>query len=163
MGAGKSSTGKKLASKIGWNFIDSDAEIENQTGKSIEQIFDESGEDEFRKLEKEWIQNLDREASIVALGGGTPCFNDLDKILLAKGLCIWLDAPVGMLASRLENAKQDRPLISGLTRDELEERLTSLMAKREPIYSKAHMIVQVSKIKVEELSSYLRLVIEGKL
>ena len=52
MGSGKSTVGKKLAEKLGWKFIDLDSEIEMQTGKSINEIFDEEGEDTFRKLEK---------------------------------------------------------------------------------------------------------------
>jgi shikimate kinase len=78
MGSGKSSLGKKIASKMHWDFIDLDILIEEEEKKTISEIFKNSGENYFRNIETQALQKiiLSKKNVIVALGGGTPCFNN---------------------------------------------------------------------------------------
>ena len=82
MGAGKTTYGKRLARDINYNFIDLDQKIEAEQGKTISEIFAEKGEDGFRQIEREaMIQTFGLENTIVATGGGTPCFFDNMQLL----------------------------------------------------------------------------------
>ena len=76
MGAGKTSLAKQLALRLSLTHLDSDAEIEKQECKPINEIFQSQGESYFRSLEKKWIDNLDSTPTIVSCGGGLPCYND---------------------------------------------------------------------------------------
>lgn len=162
MGAGKSSTGRKLASKLGWSFVDSDKQIEDSESRSVAQIFKEEGESHFRSLEKQWIESFADNQCVIAVGGGTPCHHSLDDMMLEKGLCIWFDAPIGMLAQRVIGSPEKRPLLTGLDDDAIRLKLQSLLKDREEIYGKAHLIIQVSKVSINDLAGYINLVISGK-
>ena len=73
MGSGKSTAGKKLASRMGFQCIDLDQYIELKSGKSISQIFEDDGENMFRELEKKYLQELAKQThTIISTGGGTP-------------------------------------------------------------------------------------------
>jgi shikimate kinase len=74
MGSGKTTTGKKLASMLGWSFIDMDKKIEEYTGKKITELFSNYGEEYFRNIESEVLRKLKSETDVViSTGGGTPC------------------------------------------------------------------------------------------
>ena len=74
MGSGKSTVGKKLASTLGWHFLDLDTQIELKAGQSIKDIFSSSGESYFRQIEKETLLDLRTgEDTVISTGGGTPC------------------------------------------------------------------------------------------
>ena len=91
MGCGKTTLGKKLAKHLNFNFIDLDRFIENKTVKSINVIFDEKGEQYFRDLEKESLNEIYKmDNLVIATGGGTPCFSDNMQTMLEKGICIYL-------------------------------------------------------------------------
>ena len=77
MGSGKSTLGKKLAYNLKYNFIDLDTYIEEQEGRTINEIFNDDGEDNFRKLERVYLHRvIDIENVVISVGGGTPCFFD---------------------------------------------------------------------------------------
>ena len=111
MGSGKSTVGKKLAKKLGWKFIDLDSEIEMQTGKSINEIFDEEGEDTFRKLEKrECEKTAETTNTVIATGGGIILSDETRKRLQELGEVVYLDVDINTLENRLRD-KMDRPLL----------------------------------------------------
>ena len=111
MGSGKSTVGKKLAKKLGWKFIDLDSEIEMQTGKSINEIFDEEGEDTFRKLEKrECEKTAETINTVIATGGGIILSDETRKRLQKLGEVVYLDVDINTLENRLRD-KMDRPLL----------------------------------------------------
>ena len=111
MGSGKSTVGKKLAKKLGWKFIDLDSEIEMQTGKSINKIFDEEGEDTFRKLEKrEYEKTAETTNTVIATGGGIILSDETRKRLQELGEVVYLDVDINTLENRLRD-KMDRPLL----------------------------------------------------
>ena len=110
MGSGKSSTGKKLANLLHFDFFDTDTEIERITGKTISQIFATDGEDFFREKEREIIAELSQKDNVVvSTGGGTPCFFDNMQLMNQTGLTIYLHANPKMLKQRLITNKKQRP------------------------------------------------------
>jgi shikimate kinase len=152
MGAGKTSLGKSLAQSLNIRFINSDSEIEQQTGMTIGQIFEQYGEDHFRNLEKEFLRTFDvHDSFVLATGGGTPCYKDQMAVLNALGTTIYLQCSNETLFSRLKNERDHRPLIAGLSDDELHEAISYRMQQREPIYKQAKLTLTETEFSVEEL------------
>ena len=124
MGSGKSTLGKSLSEKIQKPFIDLDSEIEKVAGKSITEIFDIDGEEQFRKMETKQLQQYSK--SIVACGGGIVLNNANRKFINENGIAILLLATMGELTQRL-SASNNRPLLAD---DNMEEALTKLWMER---------------------------------
>jgi shikimate kinase len=124
MGSGKSTLGKSLSEKIQKPFIDLDSEIEKATGKSITEIFDIDGEEQFRKMETKQLKQYSE--SIVACGGGIVLNNANRKFINENGIAILLLATMEQLAQRLSSSN-NRPLLAD---DNMEEALTKLWLER---------------------------------
>ncbi|MEN9399524.1 MAG: hypothetical protein RL632_625 [Bacteroidota bacterium] len=156
MGAGKTQLGRSLAQSLNIRFINSDSEIEQQTGMTTGQIFEQYGEDYFRTLEKEFLQNFNADNSFVlATGGGTPCYNDQMTVLNALGTTVYLQCSNETLFSRLKNERDHRPLIAGLSDDELRDAIDFRMKQRESIYQLAQIVLPENEQTVESLSQHL--------
>lgn len=144
MGVGKSTIGKRLAKKLHKTFVDSDREVEEKTGVSIELIFDIEGEEGFRKRESVIIDELSqRENIILATGGGAVLSAENRNYLAGRGTVVYLKAPVEVLARRMEQDRK-RPLLQN--GDRL-ERLQALQEEREPFYLEIADVI----IKTEDL------------
>ena len=117
MGCGKSTIGKKIAHQLSLPFYDLDKEIEQKIQYSIFDFFEKFGEAEFRKVEKDTLQMFLRtsEDCVIATGGGTPCFFDNMENMLKNGVCVYIKKSPKLLANRLIQAKQKRPLIKNKT------------------------------------------------
>ncbi|MGK6321481.1 shikimate kinase [Sphingomonas sp. DT-51] len=138
MGAGKSTVGRRLATRLGLPFVDADSEIEAAAGMSISDIFAQFGEDYFRDGERRVIQRLvDGRPKVIATGGGAFVNEETRALILAEALAIWLDAPVEVLAERVRR-RDTRPLLRG--RDPAAV-LRDLAAVRNPLYALAHLRV----------------------
>ena len=115
MASGKSKIGKELAKVLSYEFKDLDSCIEIAEGKSINEIFNKSGELYFRKKEKEYLKSLLKTSnnSIISLGGGTPCyFNTMEELLLNNDLTtVYLNVSIPVLVNRLKPEMYKRPLI----------------------------------------------------
>lgn len=147
MGCGKSTIGRYIAKDMGWRFIDMDAYVESQIGCTISQFFADKGEDEFRKAEAQALKNLATEHNVViATGGGAPCHFDNIDVMRAAGLTIYIKVEPEVLAARLKDAKNQRPLIAGKSDDELLSFISAQLQKREPFYSKAEMSVDGDRL-----------------
>lgn len=143
MGCGKTTLGKKLASKLNWPFIDLDAVLEQQAGVAIAEYFSTHGEDAFRQLESSVLKEFDYPAdAIVSTGGGLPCFFDNVAWMNAHGHTVYIRLTPKALASRLENNKEDRPLLRHKHGDELVSFIESKLAEREPFYTQAEHIAE---------------------
>ena len=143
MGVGKSTVGKKLASRMGVSFIDCDQELERRNGVTVTTIFDIEGEAGFRKRETRLLEEfVEKDMGIIATGGGVVT-QEINRILLKqKGCVIYLNASVDLLWSRLRYCK-NRPL---LETDNPKERLQMLFNQRDPLYREvADTIVDVGK------------------
>ena len=90
MGCGKSSIGRPLAKRLGLKFVDMDTEIERRCGVSVQQFFADRGEEAFRRLERELLRELtSAEDTVVATGGGVPCFFDNMELMNGAGVTVY--------------------------------------------------------------------------
>ena len=128
MGSGKSTVGKTLSEQLGKPFIDLDLEIEQSTGKTISEIFENDGAEHFRNIESNQLQQ--HSDSIVACGGGIILKEENRVIIKENGKAILLTASIPELSNRL-SASANRPL---LTDDNMEETLTKLWLERQLLY-----------------------------
>jgi len=141
MGSGKTTAGRKLASVTGWDFIDLDREIERKEGKSIPQIFSLYGEDYFRKTEAETLRNLNiLKDSVIATGGGAPCFYGNIDYMLSTGIVVYLKLDPDEIKNRLISEPSDRPLLKGIREEDLTEFIRNKLKEREKFYNMAHII-----------------------
>ncbi len=138
MGSGKSSVGRELARRLGLTFIDADSELEERTGVSIPWIFDVEGEEGFRRREAALIDELtDRDGIVMATGGGAVETAANRDVLGARGVVVYLHAPVAVQVERTRGDR-NRPL---LQTEDPEGRLEALMARREPLYREVADVV----------------------
>ncbi len=152
MGSGKTTVGKQLAKKFDFTFVDIDNYIELKYKTSINDFFSKFGENKFREIEKEELENISTKKNIVvATGGGTPCFFNNIDIINKTGTSIYIKLSPEMLLSRLKNAKENRPLINKKSDIELLEFIKSTLQKREKYYKKAKIIIESKNLKINEL------------
>ncbi|HZL10524.1 MAG TPA: shikimate kinase [Prolixibacteraceae bacterium] len=152
MGCGKSTMGRVLASELKLNFIDLDLFLEEKYFRTIPQIFEEEGEEGFRRKERMVLEEVSLfDNVIVATGGGAPCFFDNMDLMNNSGFCIFLDVEISSLVSRLMCAKTERPLIKGKSIEELTVFIELMMQKRRPFYEKARYILKGNEILPEQI------------
>jgi shikimate kinase len=151
MGSGKSYLGKKLAMRCSLLFLDLDELIETGEGASISDLFATHGETRFRELEAHYLRQVPPH-SMVATGGGTPCFHDNMQWINESGYSIFLDVSLPILVKRLWQEKAHRPLIAPLTVEELPDFLEKMLAQRKRWYRQAQFIYPVDSenLPVEE-------------
>jgi len=138
MGCGKSYYAKLLAEQLKVTSYDVDFLVESNEEKTISEIFEEDGEAYFRKKEAEILRWFaEKKKFIAATGGGTPCFHDNMQWMNQQGITIWINEPIEVLAKRLETEKEHRPLISGLSDDELKSFLKKQFKERMDFYMRA--------------------------
>ena len=138
MGAGKSCIGRRLASALGLEFIDADAEIEAAAGCSIEDIFERHGETAFRDGERRVIARLlDQPAHVLATGGGSFMDPETRALIKTSAISIWLRADLPLLVKRTAR-RNNRPL---LKRGDPAQILERLMKERYPVYAEADITV----------------------
>ena len=138
-GSGKSHTGKWLSHKMGWDFVDLDELIEKNEKKSIPQIFEELGEDGFRKIEQKYLHvTFSYKQCIVSCGGGTPVWGNNMENMSRNGLTVYLNTELAEIERRLEESRIERPLLS--QDKSLQKHISDLNEKRRPYYSRAKVI-----------------------
>jgi shikimate kinase len=152
MGAGKTSVGRALSRRLGLPFEDLDDRIQNREGKTIEQIFRESGEAEFRRAEtaalRELLGELRRSPCVVALGGGA--FVQAGNAALiekAEVHSVFLDAPVEELLRRCELEPKERPLRQN------PEQFRELYEKRRQSYMRAILRIETGGKDVDTVAA----------
>ena len=137
MGAGKTTVGRQLAKRLGLMFYDLDWYITNRMRRTVPQIFEESGEEGFRKIEHAMLHEVaEFEDVVLSCGGGTPCFFDNMDYLNRMGETVYLKASPEVLYAHLKMGKSVRPLLLGKTPGEVEAFVKEQRALREPYYSK---------------------------
>jgi shikimate kinase len=142
MGCGKSTLGRKLAARLGYTFIDLDHQLEELAGTTVANYFSAHGEEAFRKLESDTLKAFDYpKNSVIATGGGTPCYFDNMDWMNANGLTVYIELSATALAKRLENGIEKRPLLKGLTEEALIAFITGKLAERDGFYRRARLIM----------------------
>lgn len=151
MGVGKTTIGKKLANQLHLPFIDTDKLITQQTGKSIPKLFEQQGEDAFRLLESQALRSIGSEPSVIATGGGLPCYYDNMSYMNVHGVTVYLRADKWFIHSRLTQAKAPRPLIKSLNSEELLAFIEEKLAFRQAFYSQSKVQVDMPVKSFETL------------
>ena len=153
MGSGKTTFGKKLATKLKLEFVDLDEQIciSNKT-ESINSLIELKGFDYFRKTESETLKSISIGNSLVSTGGGTPCyFNNIDW-MKQNGTVVFIQVDEGVLLSRLKNTDLDqRPLLKGLDEEGLKTFISEKLKERLPFYEQAHFVFNPVNEKIEVL------------
>ncbi len=157
MGSGKSTLAKKLANRINYSFLDLDEEIERIEKRSVAEIFEKEGESYFRELETNLLNKLKtfETNQVIALGGGTPCFNNNMELIHQIGFSVYLKYNSGILANRLLNSKTKRPLITNKNQEELKAFIDFLLQEREQFYLKANLIIEGTNITAKQVIDLL--------
>jgi shikimate kinase len=138
MGAGKTTIGRRLAGALHLPFKDADAEIETAAGMTIPEIFQQHGEAEFRRGERQVIARLLKEPPhVLATGGGAFMDPETRALVRAHGVSLWLRAELDVLVRRVER-RDGRPL---LKTGEPRQVMARLMAERYPIYAEADLVI----------------------
>lgn len=140
--SGKSTLGKRIANALHYRFVDTDRLIVNQEGRSIADIFAQSGESYFREAERRVLRTVrPGQSAVVSTGGGMPCFHGNMNYINATGVSVFLDVPVFVLHSRmLAHAYHDRPLYNPNDPDLLRS-LQQRYEDRLPFYTQASIII----------------------
>ena len=148
-GSGKSTVGVALAAHLQWPFVDTDSLIELKESKKITDLFVENGEEYFRKVEFETLQEVLQEASaVISLGGGAPISQPAqDALMSSNSTIVFLDVALATAAPRV-GFNRDRPLLLGHPRAQWQ----ALSDQRRPIYEKlATQSIKVDDMTVDEI------------
>ena len=145
MGAGKTTVGKALAKALNLQFYDLDWYIESRMHMTVKQIFDERGEEGFRKIEHNMLHEVaEFEDVVISCGGGTPCFFDNIDYMNQQGETVYLKATPDVLYGHLKMGRTVRPHLLNKTPDEVKDFVSRQLAEREPFYTKAKHVIDVS-------------------
>lgn len=142
MYCGKSTFGRRLAEAKGMDYLDLDRAFEERYHYTVPRFFAAFGEEAFRKLEAQMLRStatLDN--VVVATGGGTPCHSGNMDFILQHGTAVYLQMSVDALTERALRSRNPRPLMQGLSPDELRARIAAQLKEREPVYRQAPIIL----------------------
>lgn len=149
MGAGKTTVGRRIAQRLGLNFIDSDAEIEKAANLTIPEIFEKHGEADFRAGEAKVIARLLKEPNVVlGTGGGAFVHPETRALIKATAISVWLKADTDLLLERVSR-RANRPLLQ--TADP-RATLDALIAARYPIYAEADVTVNSRDVPHDDIA-----------
>ena len=141
MAVGKTTIGKRIATKLGLPFYDSDKEIENKANMTIASFFETYGEEKFRTLEEsvilEHVYSLTNKGFVMSLGGGSFINRKIREAILNSGISVWLNANIDIINLRVHNTKNTRPLLEKL---DTKEKLMNLLQH----------LFEVSKLKFRQ-------------
>ena len=160
MGSGKSTIGKKLAKRLGLNFIDVDDEIEKKYKKSISDIFKEKGEDWFRSLEEDTLRVLSQisEKSVISLGGGALMSKVNLKRVLERGNLIYIESSPEEIWKRIRHSTR-RPLMRNAKQSwdkkSYLQKIGSLLKQRKKGYQSADMIINRDGLEADEVAELI--------
>ena len=146
MASGKSTVGKELAKQQGWTFIDLDELIMNRSGLSIPEIFRRYGEGIFRQLESSaLVSTLEMKKTVIATGGGAPCYNDNMDIIKQSGTSIFLKGSINTIVKRLQEDTSVRPIIKEKNEEELQSFIEEHLVERMSFYNQADFTINIDQ------------------
>jgi shikimate kinase len=154
MGSGKTTVGRNLAKRSGFEFIDLDDMIETKCKATIPVLFQKYDEHAFRIIERESLaETAGMREVVIATGGGTPCFFENMKWMNDHGVTIYLKLDPVSLIHRLQASRKVRPLLKGKSETEITDYVIAKLTEREPFYNKADIIVKGESLKMKNLLS----------
>ncbi|MBO5998317.1 MAG: shikimate dehydrogenase [Lachnospiraceae bacterium] len=153
MGSGKTTVGKELAGRLGMKLLDTDSIIEQREGRSINEIFETSGEEYFRDLETELLKELagtdGQEAAVYSTGGGIVLREENRRLLHRAGTVVWLKVSAADVIGRLEG-DDTRPLLKG---GDKEQKISRLISMREKLYAEgADIVIETGGVPIQEIT-----------
>lgn len=159
MGSGKTTIGKELAHALNYPFYDLDQYIEQQLQKSIANIFEQDGEEQFRQYETYYLIEIinKSEQAIIASGGGTPCFNQNLQLMQSNGITVYLRAKADTIYKRIKNTAHQRPLLQHRSDNELKQWISTTIQQREAYYMQAQHVIDVEETSIPLIISLLNI------
>ena len=158
MGSGKTHWGTRIAEKLNIPFYDLDAVISNAEGMNISEIFAEKGEEYFRYMEKQTLEDLvsKEENFVLSAGGGTPCFFNNIEFMKKNGKVLWLNTSLEALNQRLLKEKMSRPLLRGIDEAGLRAYIIRKLSERKMYYEQADLMVHEETMELDPLVGLLQ-------
>ncbi len=155
MGVGKTSVGKKLARKLNFDFIDTDYEVEILADKTIPEIFNQYGENYFRKLENSILEKfVKNEDVVISTGGGIITTKENYNILKGEENVIFLDASVETIIRHLQNERNKRPLLK--ESENLNKKIEELLSSRYEKYRElSDILIDINGKNIDEVISQI--------
>ena len=152
MGSGKTTVGKKLAKKLGFQFLDLDDMIERKYKIEVREFFQKYDEKSFRKIEHDTLLlTFKLSHAVIATGGGTPCFFNNTELINQNGISVYIEMSNLSLFHRLSNSKRPRPLVQSKSNEELKQFIKAHLEERLPFYSKAHFTIKGENLDMDSL------------
>lgn len=157
MGAGKSTVGKRLATKLSIPFIDLDDAFEARYRYSIPRFFDHFGETRFREFENQCLKEIitENENAVISSGGGTACSDENISLMNKEGITVYIKMHPKSLAHRLNRARRLRPIVRDVQNDDMQEFVEDQLKEREPYYEQAKVVVKGESLDLDELKGLL--------
>ncbi|MBN3040219.1 MAG: shikimate kinase [Candidatus Omnitrophica bacterium] len=158
MGTGKTTVGVILAKRLKLEFIEMDSLIEQRQGKSICQIFADLGEEAFRQMENQLLNEISKKSNlVVSCGGGLICDPANSRILKGSGVTFCLKASASLIYQRTKNQTQ-RPLLKV---DNPMKKIEELLAERKPFYESADFIIDTDTMLPEQVAEKIIHILES--
>ncbi|HUR60361.1 MAG TPA: shikimate kinase [Opitutaceae bacterium] len=152
MGTGKTTVGRAVAHKLGFQLLDSDHEIERVQGRAIPDIFAEQGEPAFRELERAFIAGgHPAQRAVISCGGGLVIQPGMLETLKSRGVVVCLHASIETILARTARHR-NRPLLAV---EDPETRVRALFAAREPIYKQAGTVILTDSRPLQDIASHV--------
>lgn len=165
MGCGKSTLGRRLAKRLGAAFADTDTLVEAREGAAVADVFRYEGEEHFRQVEREVLEEVlaRGEDVVVSTGGGLPVWCDNMERMNEVGITVYLRRTPAQIAARLSPyGRQKRPRLRGLSDRELVAFMTRDMALREPFYARARICIDCTRLSDAEAVEEILLKVKGE-
>ena len=152
MGAGKTTAAKRLAKRLGWDVVDTDALFEEKYRISVDDFFQKYDEPLYRKLESEILKSTEKmENTVISTGGGTACYFDNMDWMNLHGLTVFMRVSPASAVDRVLHSHHKRPLVRGKSEEELMEFVSYHYASRMPFYEQAKITVKSEDFDLEAL------------
>ena len=163
MCAGKTTIGNQLAARLNFSFLDFDELIEKASGYSISGYFEKYGEMAFREEERRvLLSHLDDNLTVIATGGGTPCYSDNMALMNKKGVTVFIDVSTGTVVERLSGNLAGRPLLKDIPPDKLTGFVSSHLQARREYYNRAKIRVDGESIDLDGIVNAIRLIMQDR-
>ena len=157
MGAGKTTTAKRLANRLGWEVVDTDAVFEEKYHISVDDFFQKYDESLYRKLESQVLKETEHlEHTVISTGGGTACCFDNMEWMNQHGLTVFMRISPEAAVDRIIHSRHKRPLAKGKSEDELLAFVNQHYTARMPYYEQAKITVKSENLEIENLVQLIK-------